>query len=148
MKALIQRISGAKVVVGGKTVCASGRGLLVFLGVEKGDTVDAAGRLCRKVASLRIFEDKEGKMNLSLRDTGGEALVVSQFTLAANLRKGHRPSFENAEAPERARELYGAFIECLRGEGVRVSEGVFQARMEVHLVNDGPVTIMLDVGSA
>jgi len=144
MKALVQRVSSARVSVDGREVSSIGPGMLVLLGVEKGDGKAEARFLSRKIANLRIFQDAEGKMNLSLLDTAGSALVVSQFTLAGNVRKGNRPSFERAELPERAKELYLLFVEMLRGEGVPVSEGVFQAHMNVSLVNDGPVTLMLE----
>jgi D-tyrosyl-tRNA(Tyr) deacylase len=144
MKALVQRVSEASVTVEGKTVSSIKRGFLVLLGVMKGDGKAEMDYLIRKVANLRIFHDKEGKMNLSLKDISGEALVVSQFTLAAETRKGNRPSFTEAEAPERAEAVYGEFIERLRAEGIKVQGGVFAAHMKVSLVNDGPVTIMLD----
>lgn len=144
MKALVQRVSEASVEAGGETVSSIGRGLLVFLGVGKGDTDRDLAHLARKVANLRIFEDAGGKMNLSVKDAGGEALVVSQFTLLADTGRGNRPSFEPAEEPGRAEQMYEEFIGKLAGEGVRVRRGRFAAHMEVRLVNDGPVTIMLD----
>jgi D-tyrosyl-tRNA(Tyr) deacylase len=144
MKALVQRVSEASVRAGGQTVSSIGRGLLVFLGVGKGDAERDIAYLARKVANLRILEDAAGKMNLSVKDSGGEALVVSQFTLLADTGRGNRPSFEPAEEPRRAEQMYEEFISRLAGEGVRVRGGRFAARMEVRLVNDGPVTIMLD----
>ena len=144
MKAVIQRVSRASVQVEGKTVGAIGRGLVVLLGVAQGDGVDDARRLAQKTAEMRIFEDPEGRFNLSLLDTGGEALVVSQFTLLADTRRGRRPSFTEAAPPEVAEALVGEFEEALRGLGVPVAGGRFRAHMLVELVNDGPVTIILD----
>ena len=144
MKAVIQRVSRASVQVEGKTVGAIGRGLVVLLGVAQGDGVDDARRLAHKTAEMRIFEDPEGRFNLSLLDTGGEALVVSQFTLLADTRRGRRPSFTEAAPPEVAEALVGEFEEALRGLGVPVAGGRFRAHMLVELVNDGPVTIILD----
>jgi len=132
------------VKVEGREVASTGKGLLVLLGVEKGDTGEDLDMLVRKVANLRIFEDAEGKMNLSIIDIAGEAMVVSQFTLAADTRKGNRPSFANAEEPERAQATYLEFAKKLGNTGIKVLTGEFAAHMEVSLVNDGPVTIMLD----
>ena len=144
MKAVIQRVTRASVEVDGKTVGAIGRGLVVLLGVAQGDGVEDARKLAQKTAEMRIFEDTEGRFNLSLLDTGGEALVVSQFTLLADTRRGRRPSFTEAAPPEVAEALVGEFEEALRGLGVTVASGRFRAHMQVDLVNDGPVTIILD----
>ncbi len=145
MKALIQRVSQGRVTVEGRVTGEIGRGFVVLLGVRQNDTDDAARFLAEKTANLRVFADQQDKMNLSLADIGGCALVVSQFTLYADTRKGNRPSFVTAAPPELAERLYEAFIGHLRkilGEG-RVATGVFRARMQVELVNDGPVTIEL-----
>ena len=143
MKAVVQRVSRARVAVDGETVSEIGSGLCVLLGVAEGDGEGDLIRLADKVAHLRIFENELGKFDLSLLDTRGEALVVSQFTLLADTAKGNRPSFSQAAAPQRAEPLYEGFCAALEAEGVRVSRGVFGARMEVELVNDGPVTIVL-----
>jgi D-tyrosyl-tRNA(Tyr) deacylase len=144
MKAVLQRVSEASVEVDGRVLGAIGRGLLVLLGIETGDDAAAADRLVRKIAALRIFEDGAGKMNRSVRDVGGSLLVVSQFTLLADLRKGNRPSFIAAAPPEMAEPLYEDFCAGLRAQGLPVATGRFGARMAVRLVNDGPVTIWLD----
>ena len=144
MKAVVQRVSRASVTPGG----AIGAGLCVLLGVASTDTDADADRLAAKVAQLRIFEDDDGKFDRSLLDTGGAALVVSQFTLIADTRKGNRPSFSEAARPEHAAPLYERFAQALRDLGVEVATGVFGARMAVELVNDGPVTIVLDVGTS
>lgn len=144
MKAVIQRVIRASVVVDGETVGAIGRGLLILLGVGQGDIPDDARRLARKTAEMRIFEDAGGRFNVSLLDGGGEALVVSQFTLLADARRGRRPSFVDAAPPEVAEPLVREFEDALRGLGVAVAGGRFGAHMHVHLVNDGPVTIILD----
>ena len=136
---MLQRVSRARVTPGG----AIGRGLCVLLGVAEGDTPEVAARLAGKVARLRVFENDDGKFDRSLIDVDGEALVVSQFTLIADTAKGNRPSFSAAARPELAEPLYERFCEALEAEGVRVARGVFGARMEVELVNDGPVTIVL-----
>ncbi len=144
MKAVIQRVSKASVSVDGETVGSIGPGLAVLLGVARGDTPDDARRLADKTAGLRIFSDAEGRFNLSLLDTGGEALVISQFTLLADSRKGRRPSFTNAAPPEEAEPLVLEFEAVLRGMGVSVASGRFGAHMLVEILNDGPVTIVLD----
>lgn len=143
MKAVVQRVSEARVLVRGETVGEVGPGLCVLLGVALDDTPANAQRLAEKVARLRIFEDDEGRFDRSLLDVGGEALVVSQFTLLADTAKGNRPSFTEAAPPDEAEPLYEAFCEALRKQGVRVATGLFGARMAVELVNEGPVTIVL-----
>ena len=132
--------------VDGDVVASSGRGLLVLLGVAVDDDLENAERLAGKVARLRIFENEDGKFDSSLLDVAGEALVVSQFTLLADTRKGNRPSFTNAAPPEHAEPLYARFCAALEGLGTSVSRGLFGARMQVSLVNDGPVTVVLDIG--
>lgn len=145
MKAVIQRVTSASVVVEGETLGAIDRGYLILLGVHETDDEDCADLLAKKVANLRIFEDEDEKMNLSLLDTGYSALVISQFTLLANSKKGNRPSFIEAARPEQAIPLYKRFMDQLRSNGVEdVQCGEFGADMAVHLVNDGPVTILLD----
>ncbi|MCX5970258.1 MAG: D-aminoacyl-tRNA deacylase [Coprothermobacterota bacterium] len=144
MKALLQRVSYAEVEVDGKKVAQIGLGLLVFLGVARGDGESEAHSLAAKAANLRIFPDQEGKMNCSLLEIGGEALVVSQFTLLARSRRGRRPDFLEAAPPEEAGRLYWSFFSALQGLGIRTQAGTFQARMKVSLTNDGPVTILLD----
>ena len=144
MKAVIQRVGGARVEVGGETVGKIGKGILVLLGVEKGDGERDAQWLAEKIVALRIFEDQAGKMNLSVNDIKGELLVVSQFTLAGNCAKGRRPSFDSAAPPEEANRLYEYFVERLRMIGLKVETGIFQAMMQVSLTNDGPVTFILE----
>lgn len=144
MRAVVQRVSCCRVLVEGKSVGEIGPGLLVLLGVSKTDNEAAADYLTEKVLGLRIFEDAEGKMNLSVQDRHGEVLVVSQFTLYGDVRRGKRPSFDVAARPEEARRLYEYFVERVRAAGLRCETGQFQAMMEVELVNQGPVTIMLD----
>ena len=144
MRAVIQRVKRAGVRVDGKTVGETGKGLLVLLGVGKEDSEEDARYIAEKIAHLRIFEDDQEKMNLSVLDIGGSVLVVSQFTLFADCRKGRRPSFVKAGDPEEAQRLYQRLVELLDESGVPTAEGVFQAMMEVELVNHGPVTILLD----
>lgn len=144
MRALIQRVSEASVSVDGEMVGAIDQGLVVLVGVGHGDTEDKADWLARKIAGLRIFEDREGRMNVGLVDAGGAALVVSQFTLYADASKGRRPSFVDAAPPEIAEPLVEYFAEVLRGHRVPVEEGIFGAEMMVEIHNDGPVTIMLE----
>ena len=144
MRAVIQRVSSAQVDIDGETVGSIGHGLLILLGVGHGDGEEQAERLWRKIARLRIFEDDDGKTNLSLADVGGEVLVVSQFTLYASCRKGNRPSFTAAGAPGEANRLYEWFAERARREVARVETGRFGAYMDVSLVNDGPFTLWLD----
>ena len=144
MRAVVQRVREASVTVAGEVVAACGAGFVVLLGVAQDDTVDTAERLAGKALRLRLFENARGRLDLSLLDVGGEALVVSQFTLIADTKKGNRPSFGAAARPEVAEPVVEAFCEELERGGVRVARGVFGARMEVSLVNDGPVTIVLD----
>jgi D-tyrosyl-tRNA(Tyr) deacylase len=144
MKALIQRVTHSAVDIEGKTAGETGNGLLIFLGVMKGDTEKDLAYLLKKIPQLRIFEDERNKLNLSVTDISGEILVISQFTLSADCRKGNRPSFESAEEPGKAQEMYLRFIDGLQATGLRISSGKFGAHMRVHLTNDGPVTIMLD----
>jgi len=144
MRAVVQRVKKAKVEIAGETVGAIENGLLVFAGVGEEDSEKDAEYLADKIVNLRIFSDENDLMNLSLLDIDGSALVVSQFTLWGDCRKGRRPSFAKAARPERARELYEYFIEVLNEKGIIVATGVFQEMMDVHLVNDGPVTLLLD----
>lgn len=144
MRAVVQRVSEASVDVEGARVSSIGKGLLILLGVRKGDTTADLEWMAEKVLNLRIFDDPQGVMNLSLLDVNGEALVVSQFTLLADSRKGRRPSYIDAASPDEAKALYEAFCDRLAASGRKVERGVFQAMMAVGLVNDGPVTILLD----
>ena len=144
MRAVVQRVSRASVTVDGEVVGRIDRGLLVLLGVTHADTEAAADYLAEKIAGLRIFEDGAGKMNLSVADVGGAVLAVSQFTLYGDVRRGKRPSFDDAARPEQARKLYEYFAERIRALGLRCETGRFQEMMQVELVNDGPVTILLD----
>lgn len=144
MRAIVQRVSRCKVSVAGRTVGEIGPGLLVLLGVGKSDNQAAADYLAEKIIGLRIFEDEAEKMNLSVLDKRGQVLVVSQFTLYGDVRRGKRPSFDAAARPEEARSLYEYFVGKIRAAGLRCETGEFQTMMDVELVNDGPVTIMLD----
>lgn len=144
MRAVVQRVSHAKVSVGDEVTGEIDRGLLVLLGVGLGDTRSAADYLAEKIIGLRIFDDAAGKMNLSVADVGGAVLVVSQFTLYGDVRRGKRPSFDAAAPPALARELYDYFVEKIRAGGLRCETGRFQETMQVELVNEGPVTILLD----
>lgn len=144
MRAVVQRVSRARVMVEGRVSGEIAAGMVVFLGVGRGDTSDSAAYLAEKVAHLRIFDDDQGKMNRSLLETGGATLVVSQFTLYGDARGQRRPSFVQAAPPEEANSLYAEFVRRLQALGVPVETGVFQARMDVELTNDGPVTILLD----
>ena len=145
MRAVCQRVSEARVRVEGGIVAEIAEGLCILLGAARGDVAEAAGRLAGKVARLRVFPDEDGRFDRSLLDTGGAALVVSQFTLIADTTKGNRPSFADAAPPEEADPVYEWFCEELAALGVPVSRGVFGAKMAVELVNDGPVTIVLDL---
>ncbi len=144
MKALLQRVTGASVSVGGEIVGRIGRGLVIFVGVADGDTEKDAQYLAQKTVSLRIFSDEVGRFNLSALDIKGELLVVSQFTLMANTKKGRRPSFSEAAPPVQAEELFERFVEQARATGLKVETGRFQQYMQVEIHNDGPVTILLD----
>jgi D-aminoacyl-tRNA deacylase len=144
MRAVVQRVSSAHVTVEGRSVSRIGRGLLVFLGVERGDTTADVAYVAGKVRDLRIFSDEHGKMNHSAAETGADILAVSQFTLSADCRRGRRPSFDAAAPPDTARALYDEFAATLASLGLLVKTGEFQAMMQVELVNDGPVTILLD----
>jgi D-tyrosyl-tRNA(Tyr) deacylase len=144
MRAVVQRVSSASVVVRERVVGEIGPGLLVLLGVSRKDTQDDADYLAEKIAGLRIFEDADGKMNRSVAEISGAVLAVSQFTLYGDVRRGKRPSFDDAARPEEARELYEALVIQIRRRGLRCETGEFQAMMSVSLVNEGPVTILLD----
>lgn len=144
MRAVVQRVLSAGVTVEGETIGRIGKGFMILLGVSGEDTEETAGRMADKICRLRIFEDENGKTNLSLGDVGGELLVVSQFTLYADCRKGNRPSFIKAGEPEKANRLYEYFMECCRQHVSVVERGRFGADMKVELVNDGPFTLMLD----
>lgn len=145
MRCVIQRVLSASVSVDGKTVGSIDKGFLLLLGVAEGDTDADADKLANKIAAMRVFEDAEGKMNLSVKDVGGEILAVSQFTLCADCKKGNRPSFIGAMKPDGANRLYELFMALLKENGVkRVEHGIFGADMQVSLINDGPVTIILD----
>lgn len=144
MRAVVQRVKESSVTVGGQVVGRIGKGLMVLLGVARGDTEKEADYLAAKITNLRIFEDDQGKLNRSLIDTGGEMLVVSQFTLLGDCRKGRRPSFIKAAGPEEADALYRCFCDQVRGRGVTVATGRFRAMMEVSLINEGPVTLLVE----
>ncbi len=145
MRALIQRVTSASVKVNGEIVGKIGKGFLIFLGVYEEDTEEKIEKLTKKIVNLRIFNDENDKMNLSIRDIKGEILLISQFTLCADTRKGNRPSFVSAKNPKDANVIYEKTIESIRSEGIIVEKGIFGADMKVELLNDGPVTILLDV---
>lgn len=145
MKTLIQRVSHASVVVNGETVGAIGQGLLVFVGIEREDKQDTLERMAAKVLAYRVFADTEGKMNLSVKDVAGGVLAISQFTLAADTKKGLRPGFSSAAAPDIAETLYNQFVDLLKTQHSDVATGRFGADMKVSLLNDGPVTFMLEI---
>ena len=144
MKGLIQRVKHASVKIDGDIFSQINNGFLILLGVDKGDSEANADKLAEKVSKLRIFEDENDKMNLSLQDVNGEMLVISQFTLLADARKGRRPNFVKAARPEQAKMLYDHFVENVKAQGINVAEGIFQTHMLVRIHNDGPVTILLD----
>ena len=143
MIGLLQRVKHSSVTIDDELYSEIGMGILVLFGVEKGDEKEKAEKIADKISKLRIFEDENGKMNKSVTDISGEILVVSQFTLARNCSKGTRPSFDNAEEPQRAKEIYEYFIEKLKEKGLTVKRGVFGAMMDIELINDGPVTFIL-----
>jgi len=143
MKVVLQRIKKASVEIGGEVHCRIDQGVCLLVGVERGDSLDDVFRVANKIVDLRIFPDSEGKMNLSLLDTGGKALAVSQFTLAGSVSKGRRPSFDKAEEPERAERLFDSFVQKMEERGLEVKKGIFGALMDVCLINDGPVTFIL-----
>lgn len=144
MKIVLQRVKQAAVEVQGKITGEIERGICLLVGIEKGDSEDDAQYLAKKVVELRIFPDEEGKMNLSLSETGGGVLAVSQFTLAGSTKKGRRPSFDRAELPERAEELFRCFVDQIKQRGIKIETGVFGSLMDVRMVNDGPVTFILE----
>ncbi len=144
MRAVIQRVKEASVTVDNKEVSSIRSGIVIFLGVARDDSEEDAGFLAKKIPDLRIFEDEHGKMNLSLLDINGEALIVSQFTLVADMKKGRRPSFDTVAPPEDARQLYDFFVEKIKEKGLRTETGIFQTEMLVHICNDGPVTFVMD----
>lgn len=143
MKIVLQKVKEAAVEVQGNVAGEIERGICLLVGIEKNDSEEDAQYLAKKVAELRIFPDEKGKMNLSIEDIRGEILAVSQFTLAGSVKKGRRPSFDKAEEPERAEKLFTYFVELIRQRGIKVETGIFKAMMDVHLINDGPVTFIL-----
>ena len=145
MRALIQRVNSASVKIDGEIVGKIGKGFLIFLGVYEEDTEEKIEKLTKKIVNLRIFNDENNKMNLSIKDVKGKILLISQFTLCADTRKGNRPSFVSAKNPKDANVIYEKTIESIRNEGIIVEKGIFGADMKVELLNDGPVTILLDV---
>ena len=145
MRALIQRVTSASVKVDGEIVGKIGKGFLIFLGVYEEDTKEKIEKLTKKIVNLRIFNDENDKMNLSIKEVKGEILLISQFTLCADTRKGNRPSFVSAKNPKEANVIYEKTIESIRNEGIIVEKGIFGADMKVELLNDGPVTILLDI---
>lgn len=144
MRTVVQKVTRSSVTVEGEVKGKIGPGLMVLIGVAEGDTEEDAAYIADKISKLRIFEDEQEKLNLSVKDVGGEVLAISQFTLLADARKGRRPSFSHAARPEEANALYQKVIEGIRESGIHVEEGVFQTHMEVEIINDGPVTILLD----
>lgn len=144
MRAVIQRVNSAKVTVNGEEIASIGKGLVVYLGIGKGDTIKDAEYIIEKVINLRIFEDQKSHFSHSIKDINGEILIISQFTLYGDCRRGRRPSFDQAMEVDKARELYEQFLKLLEGKGVRWNSGKFQAIMEVESVNNGPVTILID----
>lgn len=144
MKAVVQRVLSSGVSVDGEVIGSIGKGYTVLVGVDTEDTEEQAELLAAKIANLRVFEDDNGKMNQSVLDIGGEILVISQFTLCADIKKGNRPSFTLAAEPNKANALYEYFMECLRSQGIKVEHGLFGADMKVSILNDGPVTIVMD----
>jgi len=145
MKAIVQRVREAGCEVNGELITHIGEGILVFLGIEKGDSIKKAQRLAYKCVNLRIFEDTDGKMNLSLKDIEGGVLVISQFTLCADCKKGLRPSFDNAEVGTDANTVYNSFIEFIHSNSLKVKQGIFGSKMQISLVNDGPATFILTI---
>ena len=144
MRALVQRITYSSLKVDGELKAKTGKGLIVYLGVKKGDSEEEVEYVAKKVAGLRVFEDEQGKMNLSVKDVGGEILAVSQFTLYGDTKKGFRPSFFDAEEPTRANELFELFKEKVKMQGIHVESGIFGADMKIEYLNDGPVSVMIE----
>jgi len=145
MKILIQRVKNASVTIENKKYSEISAGILAFVGIEKGDAEEQVIKAANKIVNLRIFQDENDKMNKSLLDVNGEMLIVSQFTLCGNCKKGTRPSFDNSAPPERAKDLYEKFIQEVKGYGVKTQTGIFGAMMDVELINDGPVTFMIEM---